>query len=139
LTPVLHGNEEFHYPPAGLTPSVCDFTLNVPRWEPSPDSLEKRRIAAELLREFRSFGYGDAKRIVVRDFNLDDPEITAYIIGRRRREDFQGCTFSRDETPHCSWHRFGQSPLSSLRDTVLSRPYQLFPPLSRRHQAARRE
>jgi hypothetical protein len=128
---VVYGSEEFHYPPAGVAPSVCEFTLHVPRWEPSPDSAEKRRLAAELLAEFQGFGYGDAKRIVIRDFNLEDPEITA-LISLQAGEEFQGCRFSREKSPHCEWHLFGQAPLSSLRRQVMSRPYRLFPPLPNR-------
>jgi hypothetical protein len=130
--PVLQGNEVFHYPPAGVTPTVCEYVLDVPRWVPSPDSAEKRRLAADLLHEFQSFGYRDARRITIRDFNFDDPEITAYIVSRRGEEEFQGCTFTRDKTPHCAWHMFGQAPRSGLKRTVMSRPYQLFPSASAR-------
>ena len=126
--PVLQANEEFHYPPAGVTPTVCEYTLDVPKWEPSPVSPEKRRIAAELLTEFRAFHYDDAREIVIRDFNLDDPEITAYITGAAGSHEFQGCGFARNRKPHCTWHMFGQAPVSSLRRHVMSRPYRLYPP-----------
>jgi hypothetical protein len=106
---------------------VCEYALNVPKWEPSPDSPEKRRLSVELLHEFQNFGFDDAQRIVIRDFNLDDPDITAYIVSHRGKDEFQGCGFTRDKTPHCAWHMFGQSPRSGLKQMVMSRPYQLFP------------
>ncbi len=127
--PVVQGNEELHYPAAGGHAPVCEFTLDVPKWEPSPDSPEKRTVASELLSEFKSFGYGDAREIVIRDFNLGDPEITAYITEADGTHQFQGCGFTRNHTPHCSWHMFGQAPISSLRKQVMSRPYRLYPPL----------
>ena len=120
------------FPPAGVTPTACEYVLNVPRWEPSSDGPEKRRVAAELLEEFQSFGYGDARRIIIRDFNLDDPDITAYIVSRRG-EEVSGLHVHPQQKTHCAWHMFGQSPRSGLKQTVMSRPYQLFPsPAARR-------
>jgi hypothetical protein len=112
-----------------MSPHVCEFTLNVPRWEPSLDDPEKRKIAAELVAEFQKFGYADAKQIVIRDLNLDDPEVTARITGSRDDEEFQGCTFVRQTLPHCTWHLFGQSPRESLRRELMKRPYQIYPRL----------
>jgi hypothetical protein len=119
---VVSGEDELKYPPSGVNASECEFVLHVSRWEPSPDSPEKRKMAHDILSELRAFGYRDAKRIVVRDFNLEDPDITAYIIDKAGGHTFQGCSFSREASPHCTWHLFGQSPLWALRRQVMSRP-----------------
>jgi len=98
-------------------------------WQPSPNTPEKRRIAAEIGKEVRKFGYYDATVIYVRDFNLDDPDITAYIKDRKGHIQIQGCWFNRARPPYCSgWHLFGQAPVSSLRRSVMTRPYRVYPP-----------
>ncbi len=85
--------------------SACRFVLQVPSWAPSL-AVQKGQVLAEL----RHFGYEDAKRIVVRDFNLDDPGITAYLTDQGGEHLFQGCRFTSQATPHCAWHIFGQAP-----------------------------
>jgi hypothetical protein len=131
--PVVRGDEKFRYPAAKLTPVVCEFVLDVPKWEPSPDSPEKRRLALELLTELQQFGYKDARAIVIRDFNVNDPDVTAYVMGKDGKEDFQGCSFNAASSPHCwAWHMFGQSPVAGLRQKVMSRPYHLYPPTGHR-------
>ena len=42
----------------------------IPAWRPSPDSVEKRRVAREVRREIEA-AWGEADRIVVRDSNLE--------------------------------------------------------------------
>lgn len=125
--PALRSGGASSHPSTAADSRVCGFTLKVPRWDPSPDSPEKRRIAAELVVEFQEFGYTNAERIVVRDFNLEDPDITAWITSPRGEERLQGCTFVRGRSPHCAWHLFGQSPLESLRGQIMSKPYQIYP------------
>ena len=125
---VYDGEKTLKYPPSGVAASECEFVLHVPRWEPSRDSPEKREMARQILGELRHFGYEDAKKIVIRDFNVQDPDITAYITDQSGRHLFQGCAFSRDLVPHCGWHMFGQSPLAGLRREVMTRPYVLYPP-----------
>src|SRR5207244_3918225 len=58
----------------------CDFEVRVPKWAPSPDSDEKRRIAGELLQELRQKQDRTTtlKAVYVRDFNLNDPVINVY-------------------------------------------------------------
>ncbi len=116
------------YPPLTTAVPVCQFVLNIPPWRPSPESADKSRIAAELLKEFQDFPYSDAKSIYIRNFNLEDPDITAMIRTSTGQTEFQGCRFDRTRTPHCSWHLFGQAPLAALRRVVLERRYRLFPP-----------
>jgi len=106
---------------------TCEFVLAVPPWRPSPDGAEKLRLARELLDEFRSFGYTDARKILIRDFNINDPDILAYIVNNEGDIEFQGCNFSRETKPHCGWHMFGQSPLASVKKDIMAYPYRLFP------------
>ncbi len=50
--------------------------------------------AQQILQELRDFGYDDAKTIYIRDFNVNDPEIRAYVVTRSGQSDFQGCSFN---------------------------------------------
>jgi hypothetical protein len=121
--------EAYRYPPTHLNVWVCKFTLQVPKWRPSPNTAEKQRIAGKIAKELLDFGYADATVIYVRDFNLDDPDITAYIKDRKGEVRLQGCRFDYTKVPCCwGWHLFGQSPQSWLRHSVMSLPYRVYPP-----------
>ena len=94
------------------------------QWKPSPNSPEKRRVAGELRSEIEA-NWGRMQRIVVRDFDLRDPELTMYLKSADGTW-FQGCGFYSRRQPHCEgWHLFGQAPLSSLRRWVFAKPYRL--------------
>lgn len=106
---------------------TCTTTIDIralPAWKPSPDSPEKRRVADELRNEIEVKWKG-VHEIVVRDFNLRDPQITMYL----KMPDgvyFQGCSFYSGRQTVCDhWHMFGQAPLSSLRKWVFDKPYRL--------------
>lgn len=123
---VMYGNEKPHY---GVRQEpVCELTLLIAFWKPSPNDARKKKVAAEVLGEIERFAYPDPKVVYVRDFNLEDPEISAYIVPRKGEPDVLGCHFDVSRAPHCGWHRFGQSPLSELRRTIMRRPYRLYPP-----------
>jgi hypothetical protein len=96
----------------------------IPAWAPSPDDQTKRKVAEELRHEIEEEWQG-AREIVVRDFNLQDRQITIYL----RLSDgdyFQGCSFHAVREPHCEgWHLFGQVPASSIRKWIFDRPYRL--------------
>jgi len=96
----------------------------IPPWRASPNDEKKRRVAAELRREIEAKWPG-VRKIVIRDFNLKDPQITMYL----RMPDgdyYQGCGFYSARTPHCEgWHLFGQAPLSEIRAWIFERPYRL--------------
>ena len=126
---VVYGNE----PPTYTTPAPkerpCEFTLEVPVWKPSPDNELKRKLAAEILQEIQAFwGTSGTKAIYIRDFNVDDPEIEAYIINTTEEPAFLGCRFDAAKSPHCEWHGFGQAPVAALRRDIMSRRYRLYPP-----------
>jgi hypothetical protein len=107
--------------------TTCATTIDIsriPAWEPSPNDKEKRRIARELRREIEG-QWGQAERIVIRDFNLKDNQITIYM-KTEDGDEYRGCGFRAMKTPHCEgWHLFGQAPISSIRKWIFARPYQL--------------
>jgi hypothetical protein len=112
---------------AGSTVRTCVATIDIraiPAWKPSPDSPEKRRVAGELRTEIEAEWSG-VQQIVIRDFDLRDPEITMYL-KMPDGDYFQGCGFHSGREPHCEgWHLFGQAPLSSIRRWIFDKPYRL--------------
>ena len=109
------------------TSQVCNFTLDVQPWQPSPDNQLKRKTAAEVAAEVREFLVEGVRSIIVRDFNLDDPDINIYIVDLRGKDQVLGCYFDGRRSPHCSWHMFGQSPVESIIADILKMPYRLYP------------
>lgn len=118
--------EQFTYgKDAGSRVQTCTSTIDIraiPAWKPSPDSPEKRQVAAELRSEIESKWWG-VEQIVIRDFNLRDPEVTMYL----KMPDgvyFRGCALQSH--PHCDTeHGFGQASLSGLRKWVFDKSYRL--------------
>jgi hypothetical protein len=126
---VVTGGQKPHYSGEAPKGPTCEFRLQIPEWKPSPDDQEKMKVATELSQEIRSFVDSDAKAIYIRDFNIHDPDIWAYTITDKDRDDFQGCFFDARRSPHCyGWHLFGQTPLDSLKKQIMTRPYRLYPP-----------
>ena len=105
---------------------TCTVTIDlrsIPPWKPSANDAAKRQIARELRAEIETL-YPISKEILIRDFNVKDPQITFLI--RAESDYFQGCSFQAKVKPHCDgWHLFGQVSRSSLRKWVLERPYRL--------------
>lgn len=106
---------------------VCEISIDVrsiPAWQPSPDSEAKRRVASELRSEIEGRWPG-ARKIVIRDFNLEDNQLTMYV-KTADGDVYQGCGFDSAKAPHCEgWHLFGQAPVSQIRKWILERPYRL--------------
>jgi hypothetical protein len=106
---------------------ICTTTIDmrvIPAWRPSPNDLKKRQIADELRREIEDQWKG-AQEIVIRDFNLQDPQITIYL-KLPDGDYFQGCGFHATREPHCEgWHLFGHAPVSSIRKRIFEKPYRL--------------
>jgi len=107
--------------------ATCAAIINlrsIPLWEPSVNDEQKRRIASELRREIEAKWHG-VQEIVIRNFNLNDPQIVMYL----KMTDgnyYQGCGFHARRAPHCEgWHLFGQVPVSELRTWIFARPYKL--------------
>ena len=126
---VVTGDQKPHYRGEAPKEPTCEFRLDIPEWKPSPDDEEKIKVANELSREIRSFVDSDAKAIYIRDFNIHDPDIWAYTITAKNRDDFQGCFFDVRRSLHCyGWHLFGQTPLDRLKKQIMARPYRLYPP-----------
>jgi hypothetical protein len=107
--------------------SVCEASLGVPQWRPSPESPAKRSLALEVLQELMKFGYENPKAVYAADFNIDDPELLLDIVDRDGRDHLQGCHFDATRRPHCGWHLFGQGSVDQLRAQVMEHPYVLFP------------
>lgn len=106
---------------------TCTMTLDlrtIPAWKPSPNDQTKRGIADELRHEIEAKWLG-VQEIVIRDFNLEDSQITMYL-KMPDGDYYQGCGFHAMSTPHCEgWHLFGTSPVSSIRKRIFDRPYRL--------------
>jgi len=106
---------------------TCATTIDLRRiaaWEPSPNDEQKRQIARELRLEIED-QLGGTEKIVVRDFNLADKQLTIYI-KTKDGEEYHGCDFRAVTTPHCDgWHLFGQAPISAIRKWIFARPYEL--------------
>lgn len=106
---------------------TCAITLDmsaIPVWQPSPNDQTKRRIADELRKEIEAKWPG-VQEIVIRDFSLEDNQITMYL-KMPDGDYYQGCGFHATSEPHCeSWHLFGTSPVSSVRKRIFDRPYRL--------------
>jgi hypothetical protein len=106
----------------------CDLSMTVEAWRPSPDNATKRRLAAELLKEVTDRWGSDIETVYVGDFNVDDPDLLFDVIDAEGRDNLQGCFFDASRQPHCGWHMFGQSPVESLKRSIMKSPYKLFPP-----------
>jgi hypothetical protein len=107
---------------------TCAITLDmstIPVWKPSPNDPTKRRIADELRSEVEAKWRG-VQEIVIRDFNLEDNQITMYL-KMPDGDYYEGCGFHATSEPHCEgWHLFGTSPIStSARKWIFGRPYRL--------------
>ncbi len=106
---------------------TCKTTVDlrtIPAWKPSPDSPQKQQLAKALRSEIELRWQG-AEEIVIRDFNLRDPQITI-CIKMPDGDYFQGCSLYITHVPHCEhWHSFGQAPTSDLRKWIFDRPYRL--------------
>jgi hypothetical protein len=112
---------------ANNVPRTCAATVDMrtlPAWKPSPNDLMKRRVADALRNEIEAKWQG-VREIVLRDFNLNDNQITMYL-KMPDGDYFQGCGFRAVREPHCEgWHLFGQAPVSYLRKRVFEKPYRL--------------
>jgi hypothetical protein len=113
---------------AGSRPQTCSITVDVaaiPPWAPSPDTEQKRRIAADLKREVAHY-WGETTELVIRDFNLLDHEI---LFWGRYPAGGDGCTrcwFNWKSTPHCKgWLGFGQTPEEEIKSLIFAQPYRL--------------
>jgi hypothetical protein len=119
--------EEFAKPVSTGDGVTCTTTIDIrkiPAWKPSPNDKQKRRIARELRREIED-QWGQADKIVIRDFNLKDNQMTIYM-KTEDGDEYHGCGFRAMKTPHCEgWHLFGQAPISSIGKWIFARPYQL--------------
>ena len=133
------------------TPS-CDFEVEVAKWTPSPDDEKKREVAAEILKELledpqpdssstpasgdtRSARVvieprerGELRRVYIRDFNLNDPEVHVYFEDSKEtwviRFDFDSTT-----KPHMTGGGgYGTVTVESVRDWIMEQPYRLYPP-----------
>ena len=106
---------------------TCTTTIDlrtIPPWQPSPNNDAKRRVAEELRREIEGQWRG-AKEIVIRDFSLEDHQITMYV-KMPDGDYFQGCGFHANREPHCEgWHLFGMAPVEAIRRWIFERPYRL--------------
>ena len=107
---------------------TCTITLDmsaIPVWKPAPDDPTKRRIADELRSEIEAKWRG-VQEVVIRDFNLEDNQITMYL-KMPDGDYYEGCGFHATSEPHCEgWHLFGTSPIStSARKWIFGRPYRL--------------
>jgi hypothetical protein len=106
---------------------TCSTTINIrgiPPWEPSPNDQSKRRVAAELRLEIEAQWPG-VQQIAVRDFNLNDDQITMYL-KMPDGDYYQGAGFHAMRKPHLEgWHLFGQAPLTSIRKWIFERSYKL--------------
>lgn len=107
---------------------TCTISLDmstVPVWRPSPNDQTKRRIAEELRNEIETKWRG-VQEIVIRDFNLEDNQITMYL-KMPDGDYYEGCGFHAMSEPHCEgWHVFGTSPVStSTRRWIFELPYRL--------------
>jgi hypothetical protein len=113
--------------PADERVTTCAATIDIRQiaaWEPSPNDKQKRRIARELRHEIED-QWGKAARIVIRDFNLKDNQLTIYM-KTEDGDEYRGCSFHPTRTPHCDgWHLFGQAPISSIRKWIFARPYEI--------------
>jgi hypothetical protein len=110
-----------------ILPRTCALKISatkISRWRPTPDGDVKRKVADELRQEIEARWIG-AKGIIVRDFHLQDPQITM-LIKMPDGDYFQGCAFRAGERPHCDgWHLFGMTPEAYLRERILEWPLRL--------------
>ena len=97
----------------------------IPEWHPSPDSPEKRRITARVLREIES-KWGPSSRVVVRDFNLNDSSISIYLEDRSGNPYVTHCAFRVRQEPMCEgWQGFGQASMDIAKDEIFALPLVL--------------
>jgi hypothetical protein len=110
---------------SGGASTACSIKIDVPTWHPSADTTLKKRLAAEILNEVRSSGYDPAK-VVAKDFNVYDPDLTLMITDTEGNTMMQGCRLNAFGSPHCVWHLFGQAPKDKLERDVMQMPYVIF-------------
>lgn len=66
------------FPGTGSSPRICQLSLGVPPWQPSPDSPLKRFIIDKLRERIPIEIPGNVKKLLISDFNLNDPTILVY-------------------------------------------------------------
>jgi hypothetical protein len=116
-----------------LLPTIAIIVLlagysRLPEWKPSPDTLAKRKVAAEVLEQFTLGKTADLKSAYVRDFNLSDAGLDIYFLYKNGEVIVQGCSFHANKNPHCIFHLYGQAPLQPIIQRIMERPYRLYPP-----------
>ena len=107
----------------------CRFELTVPRWAPSPNDARKRELASFLLAELQKVWASEYKRIVFRDFNVNDPDFEILITDNDGELETNACRLDGDISIHCRWHLFGTVPREKTVQEIMARPYRLYPPL----------
>jgi len=107
----------------------CDFDLPLPEWKPSPDDEQKKQVAADISAELKFvWKTPDVKGIYVRDFNLSDLGLDILIVYMDGHTEVQGCGLDSTQSPHCTWHLYGQGSLDSTIPHIMEKPYRLYPP-----------
>jgi hypothetical protein len=121
----VEGFADLEYATDVLGTCTIAFDIStIPVWKPSPNDQTKRRIADELRNEIEAKWPG-VQEIVIRDFNLEDNQITMYL-KMPDGDYYQGCGFHAMSEPHCEgWHLFGMAPISSIRKRIFEKPYRL--------------
>jgi hypothetical protein len=106
---------------------TCTTTIDLrtlPVWKPSPNDQIKKRVAEELRQEIEARWHG-IQEIVLQDFNLRDPGITAYL-KMPDGDYFSSFSFNANLKPHLSDESgFGMTPREIIRKEIFSLPYKL--------------
>lgn len=80
-----------------------------------------------MLQELLNFGLRNPKKVYVRNFNVNDPDLWFYIVDANGASSIQRCSFNAGLHPRCAWHEFGQAEINQLKQEILALPYQLVP------------
>jgi hypothetical protein len=139
--------------PEPINAQACDFDVPVTKWTASTDNGTKKRIASEILNELvedpkpddnsstpvssntralrvvvQPRERGKLRRVYLRDFNLNDPEVHVYFEDSKEKWVMR-FRFDANTKPHTSGGgSYGTVTVESVRDWIMEQPYRLYPP-----------
>jgi hypothetical protein len=101
----------------------CHIAIDVPRWSPSPDGPEKRRLAREILQSLQV----EAKAVYAKDFNVLDPQIFLMVETEDGGHEFYRCRVVTGKGSRCELGGFGTVSKEDLGRVISAHAYQIFP------------
>jgi len=113
------------YRQAAANAGSCHIATDVPRWSPSPDGPEKRRLAREILQSLQVGS--DAKAVYAKDFNVLDPQIFLMVEIEDGEHEFYRCRVVTGKGSRCELGGFGTVSKEDLERVISAHAFQIYP------------